>query len=122
MLERECQVFAQSKHQVLGFWMEYQLLCVQRGFQVLTLGAGTPPPRCWADKVRVHWYRTYKVMCSPKDSQSDWGALQMRGHHRSMPSQRDLCLVLLFGGRMRCCCWRPGAFMKDFVGETHLDG
>ena len=36
--------YLQSKHQVLGFWMEYQLLCVQRGFQVLTLGAGTPPP------------------------------------------------------------------------------
>ena len=69
VLERECQVFAQSKRQVLGFWMEYQLLCVQRGFQVLPLGAGPPHPRRWLDKVGVHWYRTYKVrytLCPPK--------------------------------------------------------
>ena len=124
VLERECQVFAQSKRQVLGFWTAHQLLCVQRGFQVLPLGAGPRTPRRWAGKVRVRWHCTYKVrytLCLPKDSHSDWGTLQMKGTIGAC-LLREMCASFCCSEAGRGAAAGGRGFMKDFVGETHLDG
>ena len=66
--------YLQSKHQVLGLWMEYQLLCVQRGFQVLTLGAGTRPPPPGAGQTRCVITGTARTKsCAPLKTHSQIG-------------------------------------------------
>lgn len=75
-------------------------------------------PGCWAYTVGVH---LQSDMCSvPQGLQVELGYTPNSGTLREPISTEGFRPVLLFGGRG--AAMGPGAFRKDFVGETHLDG